>query len=656
MKWIGQHIWDFVSRFRGKVYLEDVTEDNSVTDVLVVDPNTKELKKNTNFSGGTGTSTITVKATEASGGESFSNINTIQVYDATGNGTGVQAYDNGTGKVLISVPPAEFSTPFSITRTTSFSNSKKIAISANAYHKKFWAGDWNGASAHSTKYITSSTQITYDTTSQKGNMENSSKIEVRIYGPTDNTNTGAGNEIGTATHTITGPTSSETFNADGIKIKVLEWDDDVVPNKNKARIQVIFSPSHIPDVLQSVNSDFSGSQKYYSVHIEHTNNDGSTTYGDPFNDVEFFYDGSTITPGSPSNFQTSISTGATSTMYLSNIRYYDDVSWDVSGEDIADLARDTRGHFDITTRIVPNNISTVMGSYSSQYGKKYITISNHDGTTNDDDNSFSTSYDLNSNRYYLSLGVGATCDIEGGMASDNTGNTSGNDSARAYNSYSDSSQTNTGDNFRSESHRLPRHNESTWNSVSISPTTFQNYAGAADLESDGRNLLIQTQHSGTTFKLVHPSNISTPAASPSQDRWDDHATPGSSDWVYYYRYFKLPSNGGDLTFRMDGVNRTEYTQAWDSGLIQVHFSRPTNFDDQVNSDWIPLNPNAGYTNSRPHNTCNMAMQAIDINVFNIRFDTNPKYYAVRIKMKGGFSSGSRIITGLSLTNGHAQTP
>ena len=26
MKWIGQHIWNFISRFRNDVYLEDLTE------------------------------------------------------------------------------------------------------------------------------------------------------------------------------------------------------------------------------------------------------------------------------------------------------------------------------------------------------------------------------------------------------------------------------------------------------------------------------------------------------------------------------------------------------------------------------------------------------------------------------------------------------
>ena len=42
IKWIGQHIWDFVSRFRNDVYLEDIADPGSDTDkFLVVDTNNK---------------------------------------------------------------------------------------------------------------------------------------------------------------------------------------------------------------------------------------------------------------------------------------------------------------------------------------------------------------------------------------------------------------------------------------------------------------------------------------------------------------------------------------------------------------------------------------------------------------------------------------
>ena len=49
MKWIGQHIWDFISRFRNDVYLESVGT-SSETNVLVVDSDGK-ITKNTAMAG-----------------------------------------------------------------------------------------------------------------------------------------------------------------------------------------------------------------------------------------------------------------------------------------------------------------------------------------------------------------------------------------------------------------------------------------------------------------------------------------------------------------------------------------------------------------------------------------------------------------------------
>mgnify|MGYP001214297212 CR=1 FL=1 len=43
MKWIGQHIWDFISRFRSDVYLEGLGQ-SSNTNVLVVDSDGKISK------------------------------------------------------------------------------------------------------------------------------------------------------------------------------------------------------------------------------------------------------------------------------------------------------------------------------------------------------------------------------------------------------------------------------------------------------------------------------------------------------------------------------------------------------------------------------------------------------------------------------------
>lgn len=40
MRWIGQHIWDFISRFRNDVYFENLAETTEIN-VVVVDANGK---------------------------------------------------------------------------------------------------------------------------------------------------------------------------------------------------------------------------------------------------------------------------------------------------------------------------------------------------------------------------------------------------------------------------------------------------------------------------------------------------------------------------------------------------------------------------------------------------------------------------------------
>ena len=53
MKWIGQHIWDFISRFRNDVYLEDISTGQIASGGnLGLDSNNK-IVKNTVTSGGT---------------------------------------------------------------------------------------------------------------------------------------------------------------------------------------------------------------------------------------------------------------------------------------------------------------------------------------------------------------------------------------------------------------------------------------------------------------------------------------------------------------------------------------------------------------------------------------------------------------------------
>ena len=48
MKWIGQHVWDFISRFRSDVYLENISDGTVANDkFLGLDANNKIVKETT---------------------------------------------------------------------------------------------------------------------------------------------------------------------------------------------------------------------------------------------------------------------------------------------------------------------------------------------------------------------------------------------------------------------------------------------------------------------------------------------------------------------------------------------------------------------------------------------------------------------------------
>ena len=87
MKWIGQHIWDFIARFKNDVYLESISSDTPDANSYLALKGGKVVKT----SGGTG-GTISVQ--EVDGSPSNGTVATIKV----SNGT---LTDNGDGSVTI---------------------------------------------------------------------------------------------------------------------------------------------------------------------------------------------------------------------------------------------------------------------------------------------------------------------------------------------------------------------------------------------------------------------------------------------------------------------------------------------------------------------------------------------------------------------------
>ena len=99
MKWIGQNIWDLISRFRSDVYLENVTEDTQ-THVVGIDANGKLYKQDAATGDITGVSITTdsgggvASANDVSGSADFSLL----------GGTGVGITNSGTTITAVAVP------------------------------------------------------------------------------------------------------------------------------------------------------------------------------------------------------------------------------------------------------------------------------------------------------------------------------------------------------------------------------------------------------------------------------------------------------------------------------------------------------------------------------------------------------------------------
>ena len=101
MKWIGQHIWDFISRFRSTVYIENL-ETSSEENVLVVDSSGK-VTKNTSLGGSDLTITnATDNRVVTSTGGSGLNAESGVTYDGTTFSIGDLSYIDAVELLTIS--------------------------------------------------------------------------------------------------------------------------------------------------------------------------------------------------------------------------------------------------------------------------------------------------------------------------------------------------------------------------------------------------------------------------------------------------------------------------------------------------------------------------------------------------------------------------
>jgi hypothetical protein len=89
IKWIGQHIWDFVSRFRNDVYLENIADGTVASDkFLGLDSNNKIVKETiTSGSGDIESISITTDSGGGAAGQVTSGDADFEVIGVSGVGS-----------------------------------------------------------------------------------------------------------------------------------------------------------------------------------------------------------------------------------------------------------------------------------------------------------------------------------------------------------------------------------------------------------------------------------------------------------------------------------------------------------------------------------------------------------------------------------------
>ena len=148
MKWIGQHIWDFISRFRTTVYLENL-ETSSDENVLVVDSDGK-VTKNTSLGG----ADLTYNGSTANGILTYGSASTIDVestltYDGEGVGLGITPSASFINFGSVNTPASGWTsgTNDGFNNVTVFNNSRNTA-SGQTNSFKGYLIDINDSATH----------------------------------------------------------------------------------------------------------------------------------------------------------------------------------------------------------------------------------------------------------------------------------------------------------------------------------------------------------------------------------------------------------------------------------------------------------------------------------------------------------------------------
>lgn len=557
----------------------------SQSDILGID-SVGNIYKQPAPSGGGGS--ITIVDSDSTGSDvTFNNVDEIKFF-----GDEVEVYDDGVGKVLVSIPPLAPQVSMSISDPVSSFSSYRIGIPVNSSGYYFYAGDWGGD--NNRKATDDNTLVFNSNTCGNFLIDGSaSRIKVSVYGPKDNATSGNSNLINSHELVVTGNTVSSN---NGIQITITNFADDGIPSRKKAKVSVLVNLDN--SNLTTVGGNFTGSQKYSSIKIQQLNNAGNPIPGvSDFVSQSFFYDNKSLPPtlgGTPS-----YASGGTNIKQLSNIKYYGGGTFSLSTTNNSNLQRDTG--YNGTSHIYTLHYGGLSNSSAND------TITNNSYQTNDHTNNSNVSLSVLSDKFMLSGSQYAKYKVRGGLGGD-TGYSSNSSSttARNYNTYS-SGSSKTFESHKDENYRISHHVVDSYKSISSAQTDNETTwksrcVGAGPTGSNGLPIsnqhLIQGNFGG--WRLCHGSfsSIGTIANNPSGGMTNNQKPTNGT--FSYIRFFG-PFNSSTSSFSIDlGISKSTFsTHAVNSSNLQVYFLVPGNGTNQ--GVWIPLKNT--FSSGDPENGC-----------------------------------------------------
>ena len=609
----------------------------SQSDILGVD-STGNIYKQPAPSGGGGS--ITIVDSDSTGSDvTFNSVDEIKFF-----GNDVEVYDDGVGKVLVSIPPLAPQVSMSIQDPVSSFSSYRIGNPVNSSGYYFYAGDWGGD--NNRKATGDNTLVFNSNTCGNFLIDGSaSKIKVSVYGPKDNTTNGNSNLINSHELVVTGNTVSSNS---GIQITITNFADDGIPSRKKAKVSVLVTLDN--SNLTTVGGNFTGSQKYSSIKIQQLNSAGNSISGvNDFVSQSFFYDNKSLPPtlGSISSY----GSGGSSVKQLSNIKYYGSGIFTLSTTNNSNLQRDTG--YNSSFHIYSLHYGGLTGSSAND------TISGNTYQTNDNTNTSSVSLNVGSSKFVLSGSQYAKYKVRGGLGGDTSySSNSSSTTSRNYNTHSAGSSK-TFESHKDENYRISHHKVGSYKSISSAQTdseaTWKSRCVGANPTSTNNGLPTNHQHLIQGYfggwRLCHGSfsSIGTIANSPSGGMTNGQKP--TSGTFSYIRFFG-PFNSSTSSFSIDlGISKSTFnTHAVNSSNLQVYFLVPGNGANQ--GVWIPLKNT--FSSGTPTNGCwaNANNQSNGSEQFDIAFGGSAKVVLIKIEMN---QNGPDKMGTFLLQSGHVNT-